>query len=327
MYQNTYTALTEENRSPQWTPSTIAAQVFLNYFFSIQFLIREDKDALNMLKSPYFNNFNPRFTENELQRVIQHLHNAWNTEYALRASAQVGTEGYLRNALHWTFPQAYYSIYESLQAFLALQGWSSTDPDRLQQQVSRLMVRRAYPEVVSYYAAGHPLKPSIHRLPNLRLKASLELADDKREAQAQIAQFLRTTRRQKAQQIRKEIQRNPQTALRSVKSGVVLKRFTEAQWGQIATHIGYTTLFSLLSRLLISANHREITRFVEADIDFRLFHESLQNLVSYLNFVHETYVVKAIGIQKYQELIQDLPSYLKHGFVEERFEQERLSLV
>jgi hypothetical protein len=59
--------------------------------------------------------------------------------------------------------------------------------------------------------------------------------------------------------------------------------------------------FDLLSRLQISTSHREIERFVEAEIDFTLFHNSLLNLVSYLNGIHESYVAKALGLEKYRK--------------------------
>ena len=57
---------------------------------------------------------------------------------------------------------------------------------------------------------------------------------------------------------------------------------------------------------------------MEADIDFALFHSSLLNIVSYLNGVHETYVAKALGLERYEQLVRELPTHLQGGFVQER---------
>ncbi|MDX5436157.1 MAG: hypothetical protein LPK03_03135, partial [Pontibacter sp.] len=77
---------------------------------------------------------------------------------------------------------------------------------------------------------------------------------------------------QKAKAIRQEVKSNPATAIRSTKSGDVLQKFGPQHWQQLTWRIGYTTLFDLMARLRISSSHREIERFVQADIDFRLFH-------------------------------------------------------
>jgi hypothetical protein len=97
-----------------------------------------------------------------------------------------------------------------------------------------------------------------------------------------------------------------------------LDKWNAQHWGQITWRMGYTTLFDLLSRLRISSSHKEIDRFVEADIDFKLFHESLLDIVSYLNGIHESYVAKAIGLEKYQQLVADLPPHLQDSFVAAR---------
>jgi hypothetical protein len=148
-------------------------------------------------------------------------------------------------------------------------------------------------------------------------KAGLQLPTKNMEVQAHIGQFLRTTRDLRAKGVRRRLQASPETALRG-KNGVVLAKFSFEHWKMLTWRIGYTTFFDLLGRLRISANHREIERFVEADIDFRLFHQSLANVVSYVNFIHESYVAKAMGLQAYRDMVAELPPHL--GFVKERME-------
>ncbi|SMB90036.1 hypothetical protein SAMN00120144_3266 [Hymenobacter roseosalivarius DSM 11622] len=312
--------VTDEQRQAEekWRKS-IPAQVFLNYFFAINYHIQENDDATGGLQHlPYFRAHQAELTDADLPNITKLLHACWSTEYALRATAELGDEDYLRNALHWTFPQAYHTILSGLQAFLYTTGVRSNNSSLIQREVGRLVVRNAYPRPVSFYSAGAYGDFSIHRLPLAGYKAGLHIAGKEIEAQAQIGQFLRTTRKMKAQITRQQVQANPNTALRSQKTGKVLDKWTPQHWQQITWRLGYTTIFDLLSRLRISQTSREIERYVEAEIDFKLFHQSLLNIVSYLNGIHESYVAKAVGLEHYQQLIADLPKHLQHSFVADR---------
>ncbi|MCC3158717.1 hypothetical protein LJ737_15840 [Hymenobacter sp. 15J16-1T3B] len=301
-----------------WRKS-IPAQVFLNYFFALSYHIREADDATGGLQHlPFFRAHQAELTEADRAAVEKYLHSCWSTEYALRATADLGDDDYLRNALHWTFPQAYHAIMAGLQAFLHTAGVRTNNPALIRREVGRLVVRNAYPRPVAFYAAGSYGDFSIHRLPLAGYKAGLQIASKAIDAQAQIGQFLRTTRKQKAVSVRQQLQANPSTAIRSQKTGQPLEKWTAQHWQQITWRLGYTTIFDLLGRLRISQTSREIERFVEAEIDFRLFHQSLLDIVSYLNGIHETYVAKALGLERYQELVNNLPKHLQHGFVEER---------
>jgi len=309
----------EQKQAEETWRKSIPAQVFLNYFFALNYHIEEGDDTLGGLQHlPYFRAHQVELADADVQAITRLLHTCWSTEYALRATAELGDEDYLRNALHWTFPQAYHTILAGLQAFLYTTGVRSNNPSLVRREVGRLVVRNAYPRPVSFYAAGSYGDFSIHRLPLAGYKAGLHIAGKEIEAQAQIGQFLRTTRRMKAQWTRQQVQSNPNTAIRSQKTGKLLDKWTAAHWQQITWRLGYTTIFDLLGRLQISQTSREIERYVEADIDFKLFHQSLLNVVSYLNGIHETYVAKAIGLERYEKLVAELPKHLQHGFVQER---------
>ncbi|MDB5234569.1 MAG: hypothetical protein JWR44_1562 [Hymenobacter sp.] len=301
-----------------WRKS-IPAQVFLNYFFAINYHIQENDDMLGGLHNlPFFRSHSAELNDADVATLTKLLHTSWSTEYALRATAELGDDSFLRNALHWTFPQAYHAIQSGLQAFLYTTGVRSNNSQLIRREVGRLVVKNAYPRPVSFYAAGAYGDFSIHRLPLAGYKAGLHIASKEIDAQAQIGQFLRTTRKMKAQWTRAQVQANPNTAIRSQKTGRPLDKWTAAHWQQITWRLGYTTIFDLLGRLRISESTREIERYVEADIDFRLFHASLLNIVSYLNGIHETYVAKALGLERYRQLVAELPAHLQAGFVEDR---------
>ena len=298
---------------------SIPAQVFLNYFFAINYHIQESDNVLGGLQNlPFFRNHAAELGDADARALTKLLHTCWSTEYALRATAELGDDNFLRNALHWTFPQAYHAILSGLQAFLYTTGVRSNNNQLVRREVGRLVVKNAYPRPVSFYAAGAYGDFSIHRLPLAGYKAGLHIASKGIDAQAQIGQFLRTTRKMKAQWTRTQVQANPNTAIRSQRTGRPLDKWTSAHWQQITWRLGYTTIFDLLGRLRISQSSREIERYVEADIDFKLFHASLLNIVSYLNGIHETYVAKALGLERYRQLVAELPAHLQAGFVQER---------
>ncbi len=310
----------EPKKADETWRKSIPAQVFLNYFFAINYHIAHTDDTSGLQHLTFFREHRAQLDEKDLSAVTKLLHSCWSTEYALRATAELGNEDYLRNALHWTFPQAYYTIFAGLQAFLYTLGVKSNNANIIRREAGRLVVKNAYPRAIGYYAAGPYYDFSVHRLPLASYKPGLHIPEKGIEAQAQIGQFLRTTRKLQAVTTRQQVQNNPATAIRSAKTGQVLDKWSVQHWDQITWRLGYTSIFDLLSRLRISSSNKEIGRFVEADIDFKLFHESLLEIVSYLNAIHESYVAQAIGLEKYQEVVQQLPPHLQGSFVAARLQ-------
>lgn len=305
------------NKLDETWRKSIPAQVFLNYFLGINYHIQHTEgDGLKNLR--FFQEHRAELNDEDIDAIGKMLLSCWSTEYALRTTAELGNDDYLRHALHWTFPQAYYTVFAGIKAFLYTLNIKTNNAEVVSRELGRLVVRYAYPQAVGYYAAGPYPDFSIRRLPLGNYKPGLQIPEKELDAQAQIGQFLRTTRKLKAYAVRKQVQSNSQTALRSSKTGKVLNKWNSSHWQQITWRLGYTTFFDLLSRLRISSSNKEIERFVEADIDFKLFHESLIEIVSYLNGLHESYVAKAIGLQKYQELVAGLPLHLQNGFVATR---------
>ncbi|MEM6843922.1 MAG: hypothetical protein AAF632_16975 [Bacteroidota bacterium] len=317
---------TDELEYERWQRS-LPAQVFLNYFYALSTHIEQHDEAYNLSKIPHSLNQPPNLTDDDLEAVRRHLLNSWNTEYSVRHTATLGDTSYQKNTLHWTFPQAYYCVEESLRAMLRVLQKTDRTPSRILTEAGRLVKRKVYPKPISFYAFGQAHQPTVYGLPDGRwTKPFLSLAQNTREAQSQLRQFLRTTHRQRSQLVRAWVQSNPKTALRSEQSGEILRRFNRQHWQQLAWRTGYTTVFHLLQRLVVSTSRREIERFVVADIDVALFHRSLLSVISYINFIHEAYVAQAVGIENYEQWLFELPAYLKNSFVSERYE-ERIMLV
>ncbi len=307
----------EQQRLDEAWRKSIPAQIFLNYFSAISYHIQHADDA-GLQHLSFFRSHQADLNEKDMEAIGKILLSSWSTEYALRATAELGNDDYLRYALHWTFPQAYYSIFAGIKAFLYTLNIKTNNPDVVSRELGRLIVRYAYPNAVGYYATGPYDAFIVNRLPLSRYKPGLQVPEDELDAQAQIGQFLRTTRKQKAIAVRNNVQSNSQTAIRSAKTGKILEKWNSSHWQQSNWRLGYTTIFDLLGRLRISSTNKEIERFVEADIDFRLFHESLLTIVGYLNGLHEAYVAKAMGLEQYQALVAQLPEHLQQGFVADR---------
>ncbi|WP_266364277.1 hypothetical protein [Tellurirhabdus rosea] len=314
----------------QITPGTLAdetwrksipAQVFLNHFFAIDFHIQQLDDLADLSRFPIFEGFAPTVTDEQRRALEKLLLNCWSAEYALRITPVVNDNHYLQNSLHWTFPQAYYSVLFGVRAFLSVLGETVSNEEAIRRRVGNMVVRGYYPASVGFYASGPMNNYRFNRLPLARRvegKSDLTLPNREAAAQAEVAQFLKTTRDQRMKALRQAIQKNPKTAFRSLKTGEILQKFGEEQYRQLGRQMGYTTYFDILSRLRISSTNREIERFVDSDIDIRLFHESLVNIVAHVNSVHELYIAKALGLQGYRQLIAKLPVYLQESFLSER---------
>ncbi|GAB3567530.1 hypothetical protein GCM10027578_18580 [Spirosoma luteolum] len=305
-----------------WRKS-IPAQVFLNHFFAMDYHIQRQHDLFDVAKLPVFTQFHGLQTETTQKALEKLLLNSWSAEYALRITPVVNDEQYLQSSLHWTFPQAYYSALFSARAFLAIQGINVSNEELIRKRIGNMVVRGYYPASIGYYALGPINSYRIQRLPMARRfamvgKSDLMLPSREESVQAELAQFLKTTRDQRVKALRNVIQSNPKTALRSPKTGEILQKFSVEQYKQLAKQIGYTTYFDMLSRLRISSTNREIERFVDSEIDVRLFHQSLVNIVEHVNTVHEAYIAKALGIDAYRQLVAKLPAYLQESFVRDR---------
>lgn len=291
----------------------IPAQVFLNHFAAFS----QHLQPASTLLPKRFGAFRPRLRPETEPLVRRLLGNAWSTEYALRNPPPSGDDPYVHNTLYWRFPQAFYSPFFSLRAFLALHGLTGGDEPTLRRFTGRLVERGYYPAALSFYADGPYNQPSLHGLPYGRHQPeSLNTPAAAREAQAQLGQALRATRKLQFTQLREQTQANPGTALRHAKTGTILTRFTAADWRKLEPLLGPTTFYDLLARLRISDNVREVERYVEAEIDFERFHRSLVHVVGVINGVHEAYAARAMGARAYREFLDSLRPYLRRAPLE-----------
>jgi hypothetical protein len=74
-----------------------------------------------------------------------------------------------------------------------------------------------------------------------------------------------------------------------------------------------------LYRLRIKVNYHDVETFIHADINFKIFHESLGGIIDYINFVHEAYIVKVIGNKEYENILNKFPNKLNRETALKRY--------
>ncbi|TAF32921.1 MAG: hypothetical protein EAZ57_06250 [Cytophagales bacterium] len=304
---------------------TIPAEVLFRHFQAIAQYIELDTERYNLNRLLYFKNKLQRNTNAPLSRVEQLLLNAWNTEYLLLFNTQEHEHhpNYLRLALHWAFPQAYYSSYLTMFAAYTAKGVNCRTHEALIKQFASLSTNDAYPTTVSYFAEGEKGNYRFKNLPQLEdfhKKNALDPILSPQDCASQIAILLKTTRDESSEHVKKERQSRGQTAIKT-KEGDIRKKFSSDHWVQIAEKVGYTTLFDFLYRMRLKANYQDVRTFINADVDFKAFHKAMYSIVAYLNFIHESYTTKSIGQHEMQRIVEEFSEATQSNFVQQRFEK------
>lgn len=302
---------------------SIPSKVFFNHFFAINYHLLADDHRFDLKRISYYNNLKRRNDNLKLDIIRKLLWNSWSTEYAFNLSKQVDNVDYYKFALHWNFPQAYYSVYLSMTAFHETQGIANDQHEKSIKQFGNSIKDGHYPRALSFYASGLHEQFSFQNLstfnsfpPNFSGLSRIESLED---AQAQIAAFLKSTRTKNAEHKREKL-REAKDKKFLTNNGEFRKKFTKAHWDFIYQTIPVTTLLNLMYRLRIKANYHDVEAFIHADIDFHRFHDSLGSIISYLNFVHEAYVLKVIGRNDFEKILHGFPNHLNASTAVKRYQ-------
>lgn len=302
----------------------IPSRVYFNRFHAIAYHILADDDRYKLRPIQRFSQLsctNPEFNQEECRKL---LWNCWSTEYAFRLSGLVDDPEFYRYALHWNFPQAYYSLYLSMTAYQFTQGTESWEHEKSIKVFGNHVKDGHYPEAVSFYASGQYENTRVYKLPlatrrlsEFEVLASIQTTDD---AQMAIKSFLKSKREKNAEHKRERLKQKNDRRFHTG-SGTFTKRFTENHWNLIYQTIPVTSLMNIMYRLRIKANYRDIQTFMDAEgLDYKMFHESLSSIVDYMNFVHEAYVCKAIGQDAYETILNGFRGVEEQPLSKNRYE-------
>ena len=179
-----------------------------------------------------------------------------------------------------------------------------------------------YPAAISFFAKGSHKEFEYMNLPVFENfpegYSALSKIKTIEDAQVQIASFLKSTRTGNATNKRNRAKKSNDKRYHTNK-GIFTKAFRKNHWDLIYNTIPETTILNIIYRLRIKANYLDIETFVNAEIDFKLFHKCLAEIVYYLNFVHEGYVYKAIGKEAYEKILNDFNGHMDDTKAKERF--------
>ena len=303
---------------------SIPSKVFFNHFFAILYCISCNEDRYKLKKVPYYNGLKIQNSDFDLNQVRKLLWNSWSTEYAYRIGEKIDNEEYYKFSLHWNFPQAYYSAYLSMTAFHETQGIANDQHEKSIKLFGNSIKDKHYPLAISFHTTGSKDDFKYFYLSSFKGfpkdNSALTKIDCLEDAELQLATFLKTTRKQNANDKRERFKKQNDKRFHNSKNEF-RKAFNKNHWDIIYTTIPVTSVFNLLYRLRIKANYRDIESFINADIDFKSFHSSLGDLISYMNFIHEAYIAKAIGIKEYEKILNDFPSHLNDNTAIKRFKE------
>lgn len=308
-------------KSKEEDKKSIPSKVFFNHFFAINYFISFDEEKFKLKRIPFYNSIKIKNTDFKIDNVRKLLWNSWSTEYAYKIGDKIDNDEYYKFSLHWNFPQAYYSVYLSMTAFHETQGIANEQHEKSIKLFGNSVKHGHYPSAISFYS--HGLKDQFEYSGFKKFKgfpknnSVLSNIDCLEDAEIQLATFLKTTRKKNAEDKKKRLNKNDRRFHN--KKNEFSKSFRKRHWDIIYKTIPATSVFNLLYRLRIKANYRDIESFVNADIDFKSFHSNLGDLIYYLNFIHEAYIAKAIGIEKYQKILSDFPGHLNEKTAKERF--------
>lgn len=300
---------------------SIPATVFYNHFDAATTFIEHAHSKIDLRKIEYYNNLKIRHSEFDIERCKKLFWNSWSTEIAFHLS--IPDSEFYKFALHWHFPQAYYSIYLCMTAFHETQGIANDNHEKSIKLFGNSVKDGHYPKAISYYATGgyNDFSFTGIRINKREQFNSLSKISNLEDAEMQIASFLKSTRIHNAENKKnrdlKEFSKNKDF---QNKKGELVKRFTKKHWDKIYAKIPETTLLNLIYRLRIKANYHDIESFINADLDFKKFHEKIGKLISYLNFVHEAYFCKAVGIEEYKKILNSFGGHAFDHLAIRRFE-------
>ena len=274
--------------------------------------LKERKKLNRITKNPHFSAYT----------ALKWLKNSWNTERILRTNLSILSEDENFFALQWSFPQSYYSVYCSAQAFFHSCGRTANSHTSTIKDISELMKQKYYPKSVCLLAKGGMNQIEFEGLKYTSGYASKYFRESETfSIENQICQLLKSSReyllKQQKDSYASDISKHP--TLQN-KKGEISGRFTNTQWDYVANKLGDTNIIHFLYRKRIKSNYRDIDTFQYEEIKALDIHKDIIEITSYLNFVHEVFIYKAIGKNRYKQLVDNYDSQNKISWLNQRYQ-------
>lgn len=231
------------------------------------------------------------------------LNNAWNTENILFSNHTIIDNSGQGFALQWAFPQAYYSVFGTLLAHYNALGYTEKSHTNALKKFGLLVQENKLPESICIYTNGSKKSMSYHGINKPTDIRTIELDLKIQETvDNQICQFLKSTREIKLTEKAPDIIKNLKL---KTTTGKPKKNLSQFEWNKVSTSIGVTSILDILYRKRIKANYQDTDVFTYEKLKGRDLLENLCNIVNRINLVNEAYVAKAIGVEKFTQLVDN----------------------
>ena len=133
------------------------------------------------------------------------------------------------------FDVLFTSFLQAIDAVFLAKGVRYPNEDLLKREFGRSIVKGEYGVKYGFYCAGHYGDLRVHRL-----------VETERNYRIPMGAMLESARIMRAWKVRKQVQSNPNAAIRSTRTGAILQKFSPDHWQQITWRLGYTTILDVL---------------------------------------------------------------------------------
>jgi len=289
----------------------IAGRVLYNHFYAIERHIDLDLDRYKLNKINYFDKKIKINTNADLQRIKKLVWNSWSTEIALKYSQSQDKDKFCC-ILQWSFPKAYYSVYLLTHAFYLSLNEQSNDHTKIIRIFGEKIKQKNYPKCISFYIDNtYPRfnKFNLNEIIHQRKAIDSVRKNSIIEADSQILILLKTTRKKFAEILKNNKQKDKKNAIKT-KKGTIKTKLNNLDWSAIYKKIPITTILSFLYKFRIKSNYEDIKSILNINLpneDSSEFHRDICFIVDYMNFIHEAYLIKSIGIKNYEDILNTFP--------------------
>jgi hypothetical protein len=227
----------------------------------------------------------------DADQVKKLLVNSWNTERLLRITLETFSGPENGFVAQWSFPQAYYSVFNSTLASFTASGFNETSHAAVRKKMSKLAHEKKLPELLNVYAEGsksnlkiHGLESTIQDFKSCRLDSS-----NFEEVKQHLRSFFRTTRTQHLEEKKPHLKFETKDGKRQKKN------LNEQDWQKVSEAVGHTSWMCLLYRKRIQSNYRDIETFLSPSFHVQSVLEGLVSFVDVFNLANEINLVNHFG--------------------------------
>ena len=298
---------------------SFGAEMTLQQFLALDNYLKSYDTIKEVLNTKEFHNLKLEGGVDVID-IKKNIFNGWNTERILRANNELLNNKDNYFVLQWSFPQAYYSVYMFTLSYLYLIGLTNTAPSHsgIMRKFGKLVKSDKYPKMISFYIEGSKKNLGFKNITKQYSMNSIEFNQNSIDScQTKICQFLKATR-----QIDLVQRRNHYKTARvyKTKKGQRKTNLNQREWEEISKQMGVTNILHLLYRKRIKSNYREIKSFMYEGIEASQIHKNLVGIVNELNLIHECYIYKLIGRNKFLDFYKEYSNMKKISFLDKRIE-------